>query len=515
MPLFSSAAQKLRARPYHVAAAVLLAGIGGLFYLPYLGSMPVGLHTWAQSDRLALAINYYDYGFQFFKPRTSTLTSIGGITGVEFPIQAYLAALGGLVFGRGQINLLFRLLDVLIALTGFFYLFRLIFERTNHFVAALVPACFLLSSPVFAFYAGNYVPDPASLSLSFVGYYYWLRFFEQRRFRDLLLALAVLTLASLIKTTTALFLTAALGITFGWVYFQPELLTSRQKRWFAAVAVGGVGLIIGFFYHNQHLNSYYQSGLFLAEARPIKDAAMLHSVVRFVYQHWVREYATVTLYHVMTGCVVLFVGFVVPNLRRRLPLMLLIGAAAALAYFIFQLMGQQFMAHDYYIVCSVGPLVVLLLVAALLNLGHFGGWYKWATSLGLAVLAVVLLHEGYQRLEQRMQEDRYAWLRDSGPWLTAAGVPPQAPILFVGDDAPNTALVYADRRGIVWTVDSKALNADNIAAKMAADSLEYALLPPPVYDALGEKQEALKTRFAIVMEQPFRVLRRLDMHQPW
>ncbi|MFC7669639.1 hypothetical protein ACFQT0_21420 [Hymenobacter humi] len=131
-----------RSRLSHAAAALFFLVVGAALYAPYLTELPGGIHAWAQADRLALALNYYDYGFDFFTPRTSNLASIGGITGVEFPLQAYVAALGGVVFGRSRIGLLFRLLDVAVVLLGFYYLFRLVFERTGHFVAGLVPGLF-------------------------------------------------------------------------------------------------------------------------------------------------------------------------------------------------------------------------------------------------------------------------------------------------------------------------------------------------------------------------------------
>jgi hypothetical protein len=515
MSLLSSAALRLQGRPYHWAAAAVLLVVGGWFYLPYLTRMPSGMHAWAQSDRLALAINFYDYGFQFLKPRVSSLNSIGGITGVEFPAQAYAAALGGLVFGRDSINLLFRLLDVGLTLLGGFFLFRLVFERTGHFVAALIPACFLLSSPVFAFYAGNYLPDPASLSLSFVGYYYWLRFFESRAFRDLLLGVLLLTLASLMKTTTALFFAAALGITFVWSYFLPEMLTKRQKGWFVGLALVAVGLIGWFFRHNQQLNAEYQSGMFLAEAKPIKDDAMLHTVLRFIREHLWQEYATLTQYRILAACAVLLVVFLLPNLRRHRPLLLLTGAAALVAYAFFWLMGEQFMGHEYYVISSFGPPALLLLLLALLNLGHYRGWVRWATSAGLLVLAFVLLRDGHKTLTARMADDGSPWLQDGPALLSAHGVALQAPVLVLGDEAPNTMLVYADRRGKTWGGSPGALSADYVAGLMAQDSIEYVLMSRPFYEGMAAQHDALRGAFAPVMDQPFVVLRRLDMHRPW
>jgi hypothetical protein len=104
--VYSRIAAYLPTRVAHWAALGIFVVLSLVFYAPFLRYMPEGLHAWAQADRLALAINFYDFGFDFWHPRTSSLTSIGGITGVELPLPAYLAALGGVVFGRGAITVL-------------------------------------------------------------------------------------------------------------------------------------------------------------------------------------------------------------------------------------------------------------------------------------------------------------------------------------------------------------------------------------------------------------------------
>lgn len=515
--------RSFRPRPYHAAAALFFIVVGAVFYLPYLSDLPTGIHTWAQCDRLALAINYYDYGFQFLTPRTYSLNSIGGITGVEFPLQAYLAALGGLLFGRGSITTLFRLLDVAMTVVGFYYLFRLIFERTGHFVAGLLPGSFLLASPFFAFYAGNFLPDPFSLSLSFVGYYYWLRFFDDRRFDDLRVAIVVFTVAGLIKTTVALHFGAVVGITLLWAFLQPDLLLPKQRRQLLAVAGSGVGLIIFFFLHNLSLNETYQSWLFLAKPKPAQDAEMWHDVLYYIRLNWLGEYATNTQYRTLAVCGALFAVFLRPNLRRYLPLTLLLVASALIAYGMFLMMSAQLGVHDYYMICIMGPPAMLLLVLALLNLARYTGWLRYATSLGLGVLLFFLVANGYKRLNRRMSNDYppfspygHLWMRGGANELAAAGVPKTSSILFFNDDAPNISLVYFDRRGIAWRPENAALiTPADFLDRMAADSLDYLVMAPSVYALLAPQHTAMAAEFETVGQQPAMVFRRRNLLRPW
>ena len=523
MFLSVASVRSFRPRPYHAAAALFFLVVGAVFYLPYLRDLPTGIHTWAQSDRLSLATNFYDYGFHFLTPRTSTLISIGGVTGVEFPLQAYLAALGGLVFGRGSIVTLYRLLDVAMVLLGFYYLFRLIFEHTGHFVAGLVPGAFLLASPFFAFYAGSFMPDPFSLSLTFIGYYYWLRFFDDRHFADLRVAVLLLAVAGLVKTTSALHFGAVLGITLLWAFLQPELLLPKERRQLVALAGLGVGTIIYFFLHNQTLNTVYQSWLFMAKTNPVEGPEVWHEVLYYVRLNWLNEYATITQYRTLAVCGALFVVFLRTNLRRYLPLTLMLLASMGITYAFIQVMGAGLGGHDYHMICALGPPAMLLLVLGLLNLGRFAGRVRYATSIGLSVLIFFLVANGYKRLNRRMSDDYppfspygHVWMRGGAAEMAQAGVPQASNILVFNEEPPNIALVYFDRRGLVWKPDNvAAIQTGDFLARMAADSLDYLVMAPSVYAQLAPQHPAMAAEFETVGQQPAMVFRRRNRQFPW
>ena len=523
MSLSVASVRSFRPRPYHAAAALFFVIICAVFYFPYLNDLPTGIHTWAQSDRLALAINYYDYGFHLLTPRTYALWSIGGVTGVEFPLQAYLAALGGLVFGRGSIVFLFRLLDVAMAVLGFYYMFRLVYERTGHFVAGLVPGAFLLASPFFAFYAGSFMPDTFSFCLSFIGYYYWLRFFEERRFADLRIALLVLAVAGLVKTTTALHFTAVVGITLLWSFLQPELLLPKERRQLLAVIGVGFGAIAFFFLHNQSLNATYQSWLFKATSNPVEGPEVWHEVLYYVRLTWLNEYATITQYRTLAVCGVLFVVYLGTNLRRYLPFTLLLVASLFITYAFVLVMGAGLGAHDYHMICAIGPPALLLLLLGLLNLGRYAGRVRYATSLGLGILVFFLVANGYKRLNHRMSDDyppfspySHLWMRGGAAELAQANVPQASNILVLNEGAPNVPLVYFDRRGLAWQpADLGAVTTNDLLNRMTADSLDYLVMSPTVYAQIAPQHPAMATEFEAIGQKPALVFRRRNRQRPW
>jgi len=487
--------------------------------------MPEGIHVWPQADRLALAINFYDGGFHFWYPRTSSFSpadfsSIGGVTGVEFPIQAYLAALGGLLLGRENILPIFRMLDASMAVVGFWYLFRLVYERTGSFGAGLLPGAFLLASPMFIAYAGSTLPDPFSLSLTFVGYYYWLRYFTARsQFTDLLLAFGLLSLAALIKTTCVLHLLAIGGITFLYGFLEPLRFTTRQQLALGSTLGAGLAAVVGFYSHNQWLDENYQAKQFLAEAMPVVPFSTWHTFVMRFFDLWRYEYLSRTDYIVLGLSLVLVLVWLRRSWRQQRPLLLLLGAAVGIGIVFYRLMGPQINIHDYYVICSFLPIAMLVLVLALVLVGTAlrpGGQPRQVVNLSLVVLSGYLAYSSFGKLAGRMSDYyppasagyTHRWMRGGAGYLRQAGVPAQARVLVLGDWGPNTALVYFDRRGETWLAYIPELTVAKLEERMSADSLQYVIMQREAYMQLIPQGPALQEAFTPVLEQPMTVLRR-------
>ena len=514
------------ARPYHVAAAGLFAVVMALLYGPYLRTMPEGFHVWAQADRLSLAINFYDTGFHFWTPRTSSFSpgpfsSIGGVNGVEFPVQAYLAALGGLLLGRDHILTVFRVLDATMAVVGFWYLFRLVFERTGSFAAGLLPGAMLLASPTFIAYAGSTLPDPFSLSLVFAGFYYWLRYFgPNQRFADLLWALAILSLATLIKTTGILHLLAVAGITLLYAYFEPRRFTTRQRGLLLATLGAGLAAILGFYLHNQALNSAYRAEQFLAAPKPAVPGETWHTLVRSFFTFWRYEYFSRTDYRLLGVSALLSVLLVRRGWRHFRPLLLLLLATLVGGYVFYLALGAQLIVHDYYIICSYLPSLLLVVVLALVLLGSLpalrGRWAHRLFSLGLLGASSYLAYSSFGTLAGRMSDYHppasegytHRWMRGGARYLRQAGVPAQARIMLLGDHGPNTGLVFFDRRGETWLNWVPDMPIPVLEARMSADSLQYVVMPAEVYAQFAPRRAELLAAFEPVLEQPVAVLRR-------
>lgn len=518
--------QRLARHPYHAAAAGLFALVMALLYGPYLHTMPEGIHVWPQADRLSLAINFYDGGFHFWTPRTSSFSpgpfsSIGGVNGVEFPLQPYLAALGGLVAGRENILPAFRLLDATMAVVGFWYLFRLVFERTGNFAAGLLPGAMLLASPTFIAYAGSTIPDPFSLSLTIVGFYYWLRYFGPgQRFPDLLLALGILSLAALIKTTCALHLLAVAGITLLYAYFEPWRFTTRQRLVFLATLGAGLGAILVFYLHNQALNSTYRAEQFLAAPMPVIPVETWHILNMRFFDLWRYEYLSHTDYYILGISTLLSLLLVRRGWRRFRPLLLLLLVTLASGYLFYRILGAQISIHDYYIICSYLPSVLLVVVLALGLVSSLpllaAKWPHRLFTASCLLASAFLAYSSFGKLAGRMSDYyppasngyTHRWMRGGAGYLKQAGVPAQARVMILGDYGPNTGLVYFDRRGETWLNWVPDMPIPALEERMSADSLQYVIMPKEVYAQFAPRRAELLEAFVPVLEQPVAVLRR-------
>lgn len=476
-----------------------------VYYWPSLQWLPRGIHEWGQGDRLALAFGFYDHGMNFFKPHTFTLMSIDGVTGVEFPLIPYLAALGAKVGGRPLIVPLYRLLTGLTAWLAYYYLFRLVFERTGQFMAALVPGAFLAASPVFAYYAGNFLPDAAGASLAVVGAYYLLRFPRSQRFGDLGLAIAIYTLATLIKLSAGVYLVAALGTLLLWGYLRPTAFSLRQRLGLLGLAGASVALVVGYTLYNDYLNQAYDSELFLAVARPLTTMEQLDALVRRVRESWSHEYFVPFQYTVLLGSL----AVCILSLRRIVRTEWLWATQLALATvgsaLFVKLMGVQFQHHDYYVLAPIWPGLVLLVALATTQLAqHLGGLPRWVPRVAFLALALGILLPGFSRYRARMgepyqgfsQDYSYHWMLGGAAALAQAGVPPQATILVVGSGAPNLSLVYFDRRGLVWNPDRQNLPPSALLQQMTEVGLDYLILPRPVFEELRTRYPDLLSTFS-------------------
>lgn len=491
------------------------------FYVPSLGWLPRGIHEWAQADRLALAISFYDHGMHFFRPQTLNLGSVDGVVGVEFPLIPYLAALGAKLTGRESIVVWFRSLNVVLAGLGGFYLFRLVFERTRQFAAALLPGVFLATSPVFAYYAGNFLPDPVGASLALVGAYYFLGFGRVPRFGHLVAAIGLFTLATLIKTSAGIYLVAALGTVLLWSYLHPSLLTLRQKLVFIVMAASSLGVVVGYALFNRYLNDQYHSNLFLAQVMPIETPQQYEAIMTRIQLLWQFEYFTAVQYGVLVASLVVCLVGLYWMVRTEWLWLSQLALASLGGWLFFRLMGTQFLDHDYYVLAPFWPGLALLVALATVQAANWRLVPVLARHVVFGIGVAALLIPGFRQQRARLAEPykhfsdyyTYHWM-EGGAAAIAAYVPPSDHLLVLGEMAPNLALVYFDRRGLAWQPDVSRMPLAELVERMHANGLDCVVMRKGIFEELQRTHADVFSPFKQVVSTPQFTALRLRNNPP-
>lgn len=431
------------------------------YYHEMLHMWPRGIHDWAQADRLSLAINFYDRGMNFFLPATHNLWPTDGITGVEFPIQSYIAAIGAKFFGRNHISTLFRLLNVLISCTGLLFLFLACYRATKDFIFSIVPPLFMFCSPIYVYYTCNYLPDAAACSIAFISFYFLLIYLDKPTSKPLVLTIGLLTLAALIKTSVALYLFGFLGYVFLQRVLRKHDFSKRSNVIYAVATVVSLAALLFYYFYNQYLNNTYHSGVFMSSPHPFDSWAEVSYYFNAAFkQLWLPEYFVLPQYLMFTVIVAAAIPllFATRDGKRRI-FMLLIFLAGVIC--VGALMGGQLLIHDYYVVSIFFPLFGFALLVSVIAIRQSIIYEHALRSLRIAMAASVLIIFFFAdfHLHKRLRPD-YGEFKPGIPWaengawiLQEANVPKSEKVLVLNEDAPNIALLYLDRRG--WNTTAK------------------------------------------------------------
>ncbi|NUM31581.1 MAG: glycosyltransferase family 39 protein [Bacteroidetes bacterium] len=412
---------------------------------------PQGVHFWAQADRSSIALNYYDNGLNFFVPQTNYLEFSNGKTGVEFPIVQYISALVTKISGnRNNIFLIYRSITFLILVIGIFFLSKTIkLHGGNGFQQVLIPV-FYLFSPILLFYGFNLLPDIPAFSFILISFY----FFEKHRlkihFNSIFSAFIWSCFATLLKLTSAIFPVAY----FIW-FLADSIFVEKQYSKTLILKVAGVfialfGITVSInFLFTVYANSIYKSTVFLSTSRHINQWTDFSDIWENVVC-WHREYFSETQYWIVVAAFI--TSLYTPYLQKKviiLKLILILGFV-----FFILLMGKQLMHHDYYAICTIIPVILILSIDGLMLLtrGCLG-------SLLLLYFVNSIYNSNTKQSERRIAEvynipcrevwDYRGYMVEAAKWFEQNKMSKKSKVFVLYDYPLNTPLVYLDRKGMV------------------------------------------------------------------
>jgi len=492
--------------PLHFSAfAIIILACCFFYYPPLIASYPYGIHSWAQADRLSLAFGFYDHNMNFFLPRTYCLLPKDGITGVEFPIQSYIAAILGKIFGRGAISISFRLLDILISITGMWFLFLIVFKRTGNFIFSILPSVFIFCSPVFIYYTCNYLPDTAGISIVFIGFYYLLNYIDDKKNSSAIKAIIFLVLGTLIKTSCVIYLLSFVCFVFGYKFFTEEKIRLRSFLQISAVTIAGLVVIYAYFKYNNYLNTKYNSYVFLAEAKPFENMGQLQFYLGTqLTSDLGREYFVLPEY-ILFALIAVF-GFIfirryAAGKKQILLSVIFFNFSIMMGY----LMGVQLIGHEYYAIAIFFPSILFLLIISIISVYKYLSIYprflkpvQLILVLCMVTMFVYAHKHTYERLKPEYPDFNpigKLWMEKDRNILDSLSIPKNENILVLNEVPTNTALLYFDRMGICMhdTWWNKDINA--VVNTMKEKNLGILIVKRPIRDTLQKENPQVFSKF--------------------
>lgn len=205
----------------------------------------IGMHSWRQTDTASMARNYYEQGTNFFYPQIDWGGNTAGYVECEFPLYPYLMAL--LYYVVGFSEMWGRLFSIMLSLVGIYYLYRLVRDLIDS-ETALWSSFFAAVLPLNVFFGRAFMPEPAMLTSSIIGIYYFYRWTVDDKFLSLSLSAVFTTLACLLKLPT-LYLGIPL-IYLAWLKYGKRAFVNYQL-WIFAIFV--LTCVSAWYYHAHHI----------------------------------------------------------------------------------------------------------------------------------------------------------------------------------------------------------------------------------------------------------------------
>lgn len=249
---------KLKPNVIFSVFVILLLLSGNVQHVIFL--RPQSEHQWRQCDAASQSLNYYQNKVPFFTPQYHTLYAENGHGASEFPIVYYFISKLYSLFGFHEY--LHRATTLILFLLGLWFLYKTALLFISNKFLALLPVIFLGTSPVYFFYADNFLPNVHAISFSLIGFYHFAKYLKSEKIKYIYLFTFFFTLAGLIKISESsgfiaiqcLFLLSITGLikTFP-VVFKKHLLHKIITCLFFVVCIIGwnvYALALNKEYHN-------------------------------------------------------------------------------------------------------------------------------------------------------------------------------------------------------------------------------------------------------------------------
>jgi 4-amino-4-deoxy-L-arabinose transferase-like glycosyltransferase len=430
-------------------------------YHEIISYRPTSMHQWRNSVSASMALNYAHEG-DFFHPRTHNLQAddlTSDVSVTEFPVIYFLIGMLYRVFGIHE--QIFRLVNILIGFTGLFFLFRLGIRTFENTLYAMVPPLLIFSSPIYVYYINNFIPDATSLSIVFIAFFFFYRFYEKQLNRDFFLSLLFFALAGLIKTPALLLYFAVFGLLFLELLFRTKFHDGRKLfyRWplHLTLLLGVLVLIFTWYAYAKIYTDTHGGIVSEVEIRPIwilSQDTIGTTWVSIKEKFWAGKYHSPVL--LIISLLLLIHNLVCwKRYNRLLSWLILLTFIGGIAFSL--LFYRSLKNHDYYQMNNlVVPLLIIFNFLLFMKKNYHSVFRSWISRSLMALLILFLIvscrslmtnhyYGGWFEWNAKVQyNNRY---NDITPYLRSLGLTRYDKVYCTPDPSINISLNLMDQKG--------------------------------------------------------------------
>ena len=409
---------------------------------------PESVHHWRQSDCAAYIKMFYRTGDGLFQPATFNLAGHEGRMASEFPVLYFIAARLRHITGADYAGI--RMLTFVFSMLGVFYTFALTRFSKGDLLTRIWLPLLLLTSPLFYYYALNFLPNASAIGCGIAGLYYFISYLRGAKQRSLIWGTAFTTLAVLLKPTDGGLLWVALSCAVLFLSRRNIFEKTRIYTFLGAGILIAILLSLWVWYVKSYnmLNGNHQNLVGILPAWHMDWDDIRNTLLRIWYE-WrsVYHYWLILLLIVILMIIALFNWKKLDTLLRTLTLFTWLGC---LVYFI--LFYGAFYHHDYYqLIFILPPLITLLAFQEFYSKLLFR--HSAFTLINILILTLLIPGTVYNR---HIQQQRYAdplylmqrpQLFSMEPFLDSLGVTKDKIVVVPTDISGNITLNAINRRG--------------------------------------------------------------------
>lgn len=464
----------LTIKQQNILAFGLIVIYGVFFHFESIFEYPMHIHARAQSDRLALALNFLTNNFNILYPETYLLNTEfpynfklakdNSIVSVDLPIHDFVVALIMKITSFKE-PIVFRVYTLLYSFWGLYFFYKLSRLFKVSFLLSLLLLSFIALSPVFVYYQDGFLPTIPALSNMFIGmYFYWK--YKLNDSKTLWLAVLFLFLAAINRTTFLIPFLSVFGLE-GILWIAAKF--KREGVVKLTYFLPAITLLLAQYLRNRLFMIHEYGSVFLYYTVPAESFSEAKDIFAKTIDQWLYHFMSHSHYILFLVSIIIVVGLllfskVAFNKKEKLLLTqvgLLIGA-----YIVFSIaMLRKFPDHDYYFLDTyIAPVLLILILA----FSVLSSWLKRLKGKLLVevVLLIVFLIPAFIHANKVFEERRTnkSWensvetvadFNGVHHLLDSLGISKDAKLLVVGNEIPNLVLALAQRKGFVVMHKSK------------------------------------------------------------